>query len=245
MTYCVGMSLEQGLLFASDSRTNAGVDHISTFSKMAVFENTGDRAIVLLSAGNLGTSQAVIGALRKQITSDGVNLMNVPSMFDVAELVGSQTRRLVHYYSTADQHQSMVDFSCSFLVGGQIRGETPRLFQIYAQGNFIEASADTCYLQIGESKYGKPILDRVISTETSVDEALKCALVSFDSTIRSNLSVGLPIDLSIIPRDSYQIGFRHRISHDDAYFQSLRDGWSQGLKRVFNELPMPQWFDYC
>ncbi len=244
MTYCIGMALDEGLLFASDSRTNAGVDQISTFSKMTVFEQPGERAIVLLSAGNLGTTQAVISALRKQATLDGPSLLTVDSLFGVAELVGTQTRRSVHYYSTADQQQSYVDFTCSFLVGGQIRGEAPRLFQIYPQGNFIEATADTCYLQIGESKYGKPIIDRVVNPATTMEEALKCALVSFDSTIRSNLSVGLPIDLAIIRSGELRVGFRHRIGLEDEYFLSLRDGWSRGLKRVFNDLPMPNWFDY-
>lgn len=244
MTYCVAMALDEGLLFASDSRTNAGVDHIATFSKMTVLQEAGERVIVLLTAGNLGTTQAVINTLRRQMTTDVHHVMNVPSMFDVAELIGAQTRRSVVYYSTADQQQSSVDFSCTFLVGGQIRGEEPRLFQVYSQGNFIEATSDTCYLQIGESKYGKPIIDRVVNPATPLREALKCALVSFDSTIRSNLSVGLPIDLAMARRDAMQIGFRHRIGHQDAYFQSLREGWSQGLKKVFNDLPSPQWFQF-
>ncbi len=240
MTYCVAMSLDEGILFASDSRTNAGVDHISTFSKMTIFEQPGDRVIVLLNAGNLATTQAATNALRKGIQSDEVNILNVTSMFDAAQLVGNHVRRTIHYHASGQEQQN-VDFSCTFLVGGQIRGEPPRLFQVYPQGNFIEATAETCYFQIGESKYGKPIIDRVVKPSTSMQEAVKCALVSFDSTMRSNLSVGLPLDLALIPRDTLQVGFRYRIDFDDQYFQSLRTGWGQGLKRVFNELPAPQW----
>jgi len=240
MTYCVAMSLAEGMLFASDSRTNAGVDHVSTFSKMTVLEQPGERVLVLLNAGNLATTQAVISSLKKHLHGDDPNLMNAPTMFDVARLVGDQVRSVIQYHSGEDQSDS-VDFSCSFLVGGQIAGEAPRLFLVYPQGNFIEATHDTCYFQIGESKYGKPIIDRVVKPQTRLDEALKCALVSFDSTMRSNLSVGLPLDIAILRRDGLCVAFRHRVDVDDAYFATLRTGWSQGLKRVFNELPSPQW----
>ncbi len=241
MTYCVAMSLDEGMLFASDSRTNAGVDHVSTFSKMSVFEQPGERAIVLLNAGNLATTQAVVSTLKKALRTDEPNLLNVPSMFDVATLVGESMRRMIHHYSAAQLDQSDVDFRCTFLVGGQIAGEAQRLFLVYAEGNFIETSADTVFFQIGESKYGKPIIDRVVKPSTSLDEALKCALVSFDSTIKSNLSVGLPIDLALIRRDALRLGFRHRIDQDDRYFAAIRTGWGQGLKRVFNDLPAPDW----
>jgi len=240
MTYCVAMTLDEGMLFASDSRTNAGVDHVSTFSKMTVIEQRGERVLVLLNAGNLATTQAVVSTLKKHLHGDEPNLMNAATMFDVARLVGDHVRSVIQYHSGHDQ-SSDVDFSCSFLVGGQIAGEPPRLFQVYPQGNFIEATADTCYFQIGESKYGKPIIDRVVKPHTMLDEAVKCALVSFDSTMRSNLSVGLPLDIAILQRDEVAVGFRHRVDVDDPYFHALRAGWGQGLKRVFNELPSPQW----
>ena len=244
MTYCVAMALHEGLLFASDSRTNAGVDHVSTFSKMTIFEASGERVIVLLNSGNLATTQTVVSRLRKALATDGPNLLNVPSLFDCATLVGEGVRQVISHHSGQQAQQGSVDFSCNFLVGGQIAGERPRLFLVYPEGNFIEATDDTPFFQIGESKYGKPIIDRVVKTETSVAEALKCALVSFDSTMRSNLSVGLPLDIALVGTDALAVTFRHRIDSDDAYFGSLRQGWSQGLKKVFNELPAPDWFRY-
>lgn len=244
MTYCVAMALHEGLLFASDSRTNAGVDHVSTFSKMTIFEASGERVIVLLNSGNLATTQTVVSRLRKALATDGPNLLNVPSLFDCATLVGEGVRQVISHHSGQQAQQGSVDFSCNFLVGGQIAGERPRLFLVYPEGNFIEATDDTPFFQIGESKYGKPIIDRVVKTETSVAEALKCALVSFDSTMRSNLSVGLPLDIALVGTDALAVTFRHRIDTDDAYFGSLRQGWSQGLKKVFNELPAPDWFRY-
>ena len=244
MTYCVAMALHEGLLFASDSRTNAGVDHVSTFSKMTIFEASGERVIVLLNSGNLATTQTVVSRLRKALATDGPNLLNVPSLFDCATLVGEGVRQVISHHSGQQAQQGSVDFSCNFLVGGQIAGERPRLFLVYLEGNFIEATDDTPFFQIGESKYGKPIIDRVVKTETSVAEALKCALVSFDSTMRSNLSVGLPLDIAMVGTDALAVTFRHRIDTDDVYFGSLRQGWSQGLKKVFNELPAPDWFRY-
>jgi putative proteasome-type protease len=242
MTYCVAMALQDGVLFASDSRTNAGVDHVSTFSKMTIFEASGERVIVLLNSGNLATTQTVVSTLRKALTTDAPNLLTVPSLFDCATLVGEGVRQVISHHSGQQAQQGNVDFTCNFLVGGQIAGERPRLFLVYPEGNFIEATDDTPFFQIGESKYGKPIIDRVVKTETSVAEALKCALVSFDSTMRSNLSVGLPLDIALVGTDALSVTFRHRVDTDDAYFGSLRQGWSQGLKRVFNELPSPDWF---
>jgi putative proteasome-type protease len=244
MTYCVAMALQDGVLFASDSRTNAGVDHVSTFSKMTVFEASGERVIVLLNSGNLATTQTVVSTLRKALTTDAPNLLSVPSLFDCATLVGESVRQVISHHSGQQAQQGSVDFTCNFLVGGQIAGERPRLFLVYPEGNFIEATDDTPFFQIGESKYGKPIIDRVVKTETSVAEALKCALVSFDSTMRSNLSVGLPLDIALVGTNALAVTFRHRIDADDAYFGSLRQGWSQGLKKVFNELPAPDWFRY-
>jgi len=244
MTYCVAMALQEGVLFASDSRTNAGVDHVSTFSKMTIFEARGERVIVLLNSGNLATTQTVVSTLRKALGTDVPNLLSVPSLFDCATLVGEGVRQVISHHSGQQAQQGNVDFTCNFLVGGQIAGERPRLFLVYPEGNFIEATDDTPFFQIGESKYGKPIIDRVVKTETSVAEALKCALVSFDSTMRSNLSVGLPLDIALVGTDALAVTFRHRVDIDDAYFGSLRQGWSQGLKKVFNELPSPDWFRF-
>ena len=244
MTYCVAMALQEGVLFASDSRTNAGVDHVSTFSKMTIFEARDERVIVLLNSGNLATTQTVVSTLRKALGTDAPNLLSVPSLFDCATLVGEGVRQVISHHSGQQAQQGNVDFTCNFLVGGQIAGERPRLFLVYPEGNFIETTDDTPFFQIGESKYGKPIIDRVVKTETSVAEALKCALVSFDSTMRSNLSVGLPLDIALVGTDALAVTFRHRVDIDDAYFGSLRQGWSQGLKKVFNELPSPDWFRF-
>lgn len=241
MTYCVAMALDQGLLFASDSRTNAGVDNVSIFSKMTVFEQPGERVLVLLNSGNLATTQMVLGMLRKAIAGDGPSLMNAESLFDCASLLGDSMRSLISRQVIQQPQQSNIDFSCHFLIGGQVAGEPARLFLVYPEGNFIEATRETPFFQIGESKYGKPIIDRVVTPETRFDEALKCALVSFDSTMRSNLSVGLPLDLALVRQDALKVSFRHRVGADDAYFGSLRQGWSQGLRRVFNELPAPDW----
>jgi putative proteasome-type protease len=241
MTYCVAMALDEGLLFASDSRTNAGVDQVSTFSKMTVFETPGERVLVLLNSGNLATTQTVISTLRKAIGTDAPNLTTSASLFDCAALVGECTSRVISFHDSRQPQQSSVDFSCHFLVGGQIHGERPRLFLVYPEGNFIEATEDTPFFQIGESKYGKPIIDRVVKPQTTLAEALKCALVSFDSTMRSNLSVGLPLDVALVRRDALRVTFRHRVDAGDAYFASIRQGWSQGLRRVFNELPGPDW----
>jgi putative proteasome-type protease len=242
MTYCVAMRLDEGLLFASDSRTNAGVDHISTFRKMSVFEVPGERVLVLLNSGNLATTQSVVTLLRQRLGHDVPNLHNAASMYDAASLVGQTLQEVL----ARDQGHSLgqgVDFSANFLVGGQIRGETTRLFMIYSQGNFIEASEDTLYFQIGESKYGKPILDRVLRPSTSLAQAAKCTLISFDSTIRSNLSVGLPIDMLLYRNDSLHATAPHRINADDPYFNRLRQGWGEGLRRLFGKLPDAEWFD--
>jgi putative proteasome-type protease len=241
MTYCVAMSLDEGLLFASDSRTNAGVDHVSTFSKMTVLETPGERVLVLLNSGNLATTQTVISTLRKSLGTEAPNLGSAESLFDCASLVGETVSKVISYHGARQPEQASVDFTCNFLVGGQIAGERPRLFLVYPEGNFIEATEDTPFFQIGESKYGKPIIDRVVKPRTSMAEAMKCALVSFDSTMRSNLSVGLPLDIALVKRDALRVTFRHRVDTDDAYFASIRQGWSQGLRKVFNELPGPDW----
>lgn len=242
MTYCVGMVLDEGLIFASDSRTNAGVDHVATFRKMNVIAVPGERQIVLLNAGNLATTQSVVSLLKSRLSHDAANLYTVPSLYQAAELVGHTIREVLARDGDGQTQAQGVDYSCSFLVGGQIKGESPRLFQVYPQGNFIEATLDTPYLQIGEAKYGKPIIDRVIRHDTPLAQAIKCTLISFDSTIRSNLSVGLPIDLLWQQRDDFDFAPRHRVTEDDPYFLALRQGWGEGLRSVFSQLPDALWF---
>ena len=241
MTYCVGMVLNEGLVFASDSRTNAGVDHVSTFCKMTVMESPGEGVIVMLNSGNLATTQQVVSRIKQHATDSGQPLTSHSSMFGVAELLGRELRKTIATTRNEAPEQSDVDVSATFLVGGQLQGEAPRLFMVYPQGNFIESTADTPFFQIGESKYGKPILDRVIQPAISMSQAIKCALVSFDSTIKSNLSVGLPIDLAMVKSGDLRVTKRHRIDADDAYFRDLRSGWSQGLRQVFGQLPDPHW----
>jgi putative proteasome-type protease len=242
MTYCVAMRLRSGLLFASDTRTNAGVDHVASFRKMHQFQIPHQREIVILNAGNLATTQSVLSLLAARLNGDGEHLLNVPSLYDAAMLLGRTLKEVL-----ARDHGGLgADYSANFLLGGQIRGEGPRLFHIYPQGNFIEATEDTPYFQIGESKYGKPIIDRVIKYDsTELPEAAKCTLVSFDSTIRSNLSVGLPIDMLMLRANQFEQAMKppHRIGRDDPYFLALRDGWSNGLRRVFDELPDEPWFE--
>lgn len=242
MTYCVGMLLDQGLVFLSDSRTNAGVDHINTFRKMTVWQTPGERVLVLLTAGNLAVSQAVVNLLGERIAKgdEQCNPMNSPNLFEAATCVGNAVRE-VYRRDAAALKEFGVDFNTTLILGGQIANEPPRLFSIYAAGNFIEASRDTPYFQIGESKYGKPILDRVINPATSLDEAAKCALISMDSTIRSNLSVGLPLDLLYYRRDELRVANHISIGSDDAYFAMIRKRWGEELRRVFQDLPNPNW----
>jgi putative proteasome-type protease len=241
MTYCVAMRLDAGLVFLSDSRTNAGVDHINTFRKMHVFETTGERVLVLMTSGNLSISQSVVNTLRERLESvRGTNLNRVRNMFEAAKHVGDCLRE-VHDRDAEAMDKFGVDFAASLIIGGQILGEEPRVFNIYAAGNFIEATRDTPYIQIGESKYGKPIIDRVIGPQTSLDEAAKCALISMDSTIRSNLSVGLPLDLVIYERDALKIRRHVNITQDTAYYNEIRKQWGEHLRHGFAELPDPDW----
>jgi len=242
MTYCVAMSLDAGMIFASDSRTNAGVDQIARFSKMRVFAREGSRVIVTLSSGNLSITQNALNTLDQRARGGDtqMHLWNASSMFDVARLIGDALRE-VKQRDGAYLAQNNIDSSANFLVGGQIRGEPPRLFEVYSEGNFIEATPDTCYFQIGESKYGKPVIDRVINRNTSLIDATKCTLVSFDSTMRSNISVGLPIDLLVYETDALAIRLQKRIEETDPYFQMVHTQWGEGLRQVFSQLPNPQW----
>jgi len=242
VTYCVGALLEQGLVLLSDSRTNAGVDNVATFRKMHVFEQPGERVLVLMTAGNLAVSQSVVSALGEPADAGapGASLLGATSMPDAARCLGDAIRR-VHDRDAAALKEHGIDFATSFILGGQIGREPPRLFQMYAAGNYIEATADTPYFQIGESKYGKPIIDRIIRPDTSLRDAAKCLLISMDSTIRSNLSVGPPLDLVLYRRDSLRSAERFSIGADDPYFRVVRSSWSEALRHAFAALPNPPW----
>lgn len=238
MTYCVAMCLSDGLVFASDSRTNAGVDHIATFKKLHVFHQTEDRVLVIQAAGNLATTQSVISLLSARIqTNHQPNLLQTASLYDAAALVGQTLQEVVQRDSRAQQNGSNVNFGCNMLLGGQIAGEGHRLFHIYPEGNFIEATSDTPYFQIGESKYGKPIIDRVLTIDTPLEQAMCCALVSIDSTLRSNLSVGTPLDVMLYRTNSFDASGQRRITENDPWYSSIRKAWSEGLQNTFRQLP--------
>jgi len=244
MTYCLGMLLKDGLVMISDSRTNAGLDHIAVFRKMTIWNEPGDRTIMMAVAGNLAITQEVVHFLQVGVTlpdeETPKTIMNVSSMFEAAQLVGAAVRR--SYRIDGERlEQEASGFNCSFIIGGQIKGDKMRLFQVYSAGNFIEASTDTCYFQIGEMKYGKPILDRALSYDTKLTQASKLALISMDSTLRSNLSVGLPLDLAVYNRDSLELGMHQQFDEHDAYFADIRQRWSQSLKDAFLALPDPSW----
>jgi putative proteasome-type protease len=239
MTYCVAMRLEEGLIFVSDSRTNAGIDHIATFRKLHRFGIPNERIIVIQTAGNLATSQAVVTRLFHLIQADlDRHLNNVTTLFEAASLVG-ETMREVMLRTSMLSKNGEYDFSSSILLGGQIKGQPPELYNIYPQGNFISATEDTPYFQIGESKYGKPILDRALNYRSPLDKALRCALISFDSTIRSNLSVGTPLDLLVYRNDSFDFPEGRRLYENDPYFSMIRQQWSDGLRNTLAGLPPP------
>ena len=237
MTYCVGILLDEGVVLASDSRTNAGIDRVSTFRKMFTFERPGERFFTLLTAGNLSLTQGVISLIGEWLETDDPekDLYAASSMFGAARIIGRALRE-VHKVDAGYLQQHDVDFSASFILAGQLHGGKLRLFQIYDAGNFIEAMGDTIYFQIGEVKYGKPILDRIIRQETSLTDASKCALISFDSTMRSNVSVGPPIDLMIYRRDTLKRAFTVRLEEDDPYWQELREGWGTALLTAFDNV---------
>jgi putative proteasome-type protease len=243
MTYCVGLLLDDGIIFGSDSRTNAGVDNFSQFCKMTVFERPGDRVLVLLSSGALSGTQSIISVLKQRAEAGGSEptIWTARTMFDVASVVSDATRE-VEKREAAGGRGGHLAFNASFIFGGQIKGEPPRLFRTYAETNFIEAERDNSpFLQTGETKYGKPILDRVITRSTSLSDATKCVLLSFDSTMRSNLSVGLPVDLLCYEKDSLRVTRRRRLEQGDAYFTQLRGAWSEGVREAFTRLPEPTW----
>jgi putative proteasome-type protease len=244
MTYCVGIKVGAGMVFASDSRTNAGFDQISTFRKMIVYERPDDRFMVLLSSGNLSISQSVREMLqteRVQLENgEPTTIWNARSMFDAARVLG-QTVRRVNDQDGPALRAAGIDFSCTLIFGGQIKGEGMRLFLVYSAGNFIEATSETCYFQIGEAKYGKPVLDRMLVPSTPLGEATKCALVSIDSTLKSNLSVGLPIDLTVYEANSLHCDNIVCIDDQNPYFAMIRGSWGVRLRAAFESIDDPNW----
>ncbi|UUP15769.1 proteasome-type protease [Nitratireductor thuwali] len=238
MTYCVGLRIDRGLVFVSDTRTNAGVDDVAIFKKMHCWTRPGERVLVLLSAGNLATTQAVVSLLNERTKAPeerSATMLEVPSLYQAAKLVGDTVKEVIR--QTAPEGQNADAFGASFILGGQIKGMEPRLFLIYPEGNFIEAGDDTPFFQIGETKYGKPILVRAHDAKMSFEETVKLLLVSFDSTLKSNLSVGMPLDLIFYERDTYAVSLERRIEADDPYFKAISDGWSSALKDAFRSLP--------
>ncbi len=245
MTYCVGISVREGLVMIADTRTNAGIDNIATFRKLHVFHDPGERIMAICTSGNLSVSQAVLNYLQEGVENPdtGANdtLMTMPSMFKAAQLIGRAIRTV---YATdgknLEEHNSR--FDVAFLFGGQIRGGKMRLFMIYSAGNFIEVTVDTPYLQIGEHKYGKPILDRAVNYETNIPDALKIGLISMDSTMRSNLGVGMPIDILVARRDEFKAEINHRIEPGEPYYHDLRERWSAALRAAHIAIPRPPYF---
>ena len=235
MTYCVALRLDRGLVFAADTRTSAGNDNVAVFRKLHYWRKIGERVIVLTSAGNLAVTQSVISLLNEQLMEETESLFTVPSLYRAAVLVGDALRT-VRKRDAGALEESGSSFNGNFLLGGQIGSEAPRLFHIYPEGNFIEATDDTPYFQIGEHKYGKPIIDRVVQPAMRLGQAAKLALLSFDSTLRSNLSVGLPIDILIYERDSLDVRRQKRIEQEDPYYKSLSAGWSEALRTAFAQI---------
>lgn len=239
MTYCVGMKLDAGLVFMSDTRTNSGVDNISTFRKMHSFEKPGERHITILSAGNLATTQSVISLLAERTKAPedrNPSILAAASMFQVAQIVGDLLRETIR---TREQTglNAETTFNATLIVGGQIKGMEPRLFMIYPEGNFIEASEDTPFFQIGETKYGRPILVRGFQSDMSFESAVKLLMVSFDSTMAANLSVALPLDMLLLPKDRFEPLQKRRITEDDPYFSTISNKWSDALRTAFHSLP--------
>ena len=239
MTYCVGLRLNKGLVFMSDTRTNAGVDNFSVTKKMFTWDVPGERVITLMTAGNLATTQALVSLLderSKIVTERSPTILEQPTMFQVARLVGATLKEVIHDSRPSGQ-QSSSKFKASVIVGGQIKGGAPTLFLVYPEGNFIEITDDNPFFQIGEAKYGKPILVRAYDPDLNFEDAVKLLMVSFDSTIKANLSVGLPLDLQVYAKDSFDVSDRPRIEADDAYYQTVSSGWGDALRNALTQLP--------
>jgi putative proteasome-type protease len=240
MTYCIGLCLKDGLVFLSDTRTNAGVDQIGTFRKMTLFQKDQDRFFTLMSAGNLAITQAVKEILLQGQLLNGENLWTVNNSHDAAVVVGNAIKQVYERDHKALE-KAGIDFNCNLIFGGQVKGERPRLFNVYSAGNFIEATPDTCYFQIGESKYGKPILDRVLNFSTPLNLATKCVLISMDSTLNSNISVGLPLDLLVYEKNSLKADKLVTLDESNPYFRMIHQLWGEKLRAAFNSISEPSW----
>ena len=242
MTYCVAIQVNDGLVFASDTRTSAGVDDVRTYNKMHVFDVPGERVLILLSAGNLATTHAILAQLRRDFDNQTFppSLRTATCMYDAAEYLGGVSTRAQKDPAVQSQYTG-VDLRVTLILGGQIRGETPALYLVYPEGNCIASSPETPYLQLGESKYGKPILDRIIRPEVSLEDAARCALVSLDSTIKSNLSVGPPLDLAILCRDAFTLARKVRLEPDTGYYAQLREAWGRQIADALRSLPKFDW----
>ena len=242
MTYCCGILVRAGVVMIADTRTNAGLDNVSTFRKLHIFENPGKSIMALASAGNLSLSQTVLSMLNEGLenpeTGERERLTDAPTLFQAAQRIG-RALRMVHNMEGGALEQADVKFDVAFLFGGQIAGRRLRLFMIYAAGNFIECTTDTPYLQIGEHKYGKPVLDRAMHYDVELYEALKTGLISMDSTMRSNLGVGLPIDVLVVRTDACEADLNHRIEAGEPYFHDLRSRWSAALRAAHQNIPRP------
>ncbi len=240
MTYCVGMMLEKGLVLMSDTRTNSGVDNISTFRKMYHWIAPGERLVAVMTAGNLATTQSVISKLeeRTKVPHERENcVLTMPTMFQIASMVGKLLRETIAERDADNGEEAAGSFTASMIVAGQLKGMEPRLFLIYPEGNFIEASFDTPFFQIGETKYGRPIILRGYERSMSFEDAVKLLMVSFDSTLKANLSVGLPLDLLVVERDTFTPTHQRRVTAADPYFRAISDGWADALKNAFHSLP--------
>jgi putative proteasome-type protease len=241
MTYCLGILTRSGLVMAADSRTNAGVDYISTYQKLFDFSNPGERVIAICTSGNLSMTQATLTLLRKDLKAqEGSSLHSLPTMYDVARYVGEKIRH-IQEQDKSWLKQDGINAQCSILLGGQIKGEEPGLYLVYSQGNCIHTTQETPFLQIGETKYGKPILDRTISFETPLEAAATCALVSIDSTMKSNISVGPPINLLMYETDSFIIRHQLQLRLGDPYLAKIRKLWEENLKKAFDQMPNIDW----
>ena len=240
MTYCIGLCLKDGLVFLSDTRTNAGVDQIGTFRKMSIFQKGNDRFFAMMSAGNLAITQSVKEILLQGQPIQGKNLWTAKNTYEAAVVVGNAIKQVYERDHVALEKAGL-EFNCNMIFGGQVKGENPRLFNIYSAGNFIEATPETCYFQIGESKYGKPILDRVLNFTTPLNLATKCALISMDSTLKSNISVGLPLDMLVYEKNSLKATKLVTLDDRNPYFAMIHQSWGEKLREAFNSIPEPSW----
>jgi len=246
MTYCVGMVLESGLVLMSDTRTNSGVDNISTFRKLFHWSVPGERMIAVMTAGNLATTQAVVSQLEERTKAPAERdntLIKGPTMFQVVTEIGRLLRATIEGAQALNGDTGKGRFTATMIVAGQIAGMQPRLFMVYPEGNFIEASWDTPFFQIGETKYGRPILIRGYDRDMSFEDAVKLLMVSFDSTLKANLSVGLPLDLLVIEKDGFAPTHEHRVTAEDPYFDTISSGWGDALRSAFHSLPSYKFAD--